>query len=109
MCLFVGSASNAQSQNFRKAFEMGFMGGGSYYIGDINPNKHFIYSKPAFGVIEVTTSNFLFEKIIIKRNRQTKSFKTLIFLEKLIFITEIPFNFPVRKFFVLQFVITVIL
>jgi hypothetical protein len=51
MCLFVVSASNAQSQNFRKAFEMGFMGGGSYYIGDINPNKHFIYSKPAFGVI----------------------------------------------------------
>ena len=27
------------------------MGGGSYYIGDLNPNKHFIYSKPAFGAI----------------------------------------------------------
>ncbi len=33
------------------AFEMGFMGGGSYYIGDINPSKHFVYSKPAFGAI----------------------------------------------------------
>lgn len=30
---------------------MGFYGGGSYYIGDLNPTKHFVYSKPAFGGI----------------------------------------------------------
>lgn len=38
-------------QGFKTAAEMGFYGGGSYYIGDINPNKHFVYSKPAFGAI----------------------------------------------------------
>ena len=27
------------------------MGGGSYYIGDLNQKKHFIYSKPAGGLI----------------------------------------------------------
>ena len=42
---------SAQSQRFKRQFEMGFMGGGSYYIGDLNPTKHFIYSKPAFGGI----------------------------------------------------------
>lgn len=30
---------------------MGFFGGGSYYIGDLNPLQHFVYSKPAFGGI----------------------------------------------------------
>jgi len=38
-------------RSFATSFEMGFMGGGSYYIGDLNPYKHFIYSKPAFGAI----------------------------------------------------------
>jgi len=43
--------TNSYSQGFKTAFEMGFFGGGCYYIGDINPDKHFIYSKPAFGAI----------------------------------------------------------
>jgi len=43
--------ANLHAQGFKTAAEMGFFGGGSYYIGDINPNKHFIYSKPAFGAI----------------------------------------------------------
>lgn len=43
--------SKAQSDLFKARFEMGFMGGGSYYIGDLNQTKHFIYSKPAFGAI----------------------------------------------------------
>ncbi|UKN03431.1 DUF6089 family protein [Paracrocinitomix mangrovi] len=38
-------------QRFKARFEMGFMGGGSYYIGDLNQYKHFVYSKPAFGAI----------------------------------------------------------
>lgn len=40
-----------QSDSFKRAFEFGFMGGGSYYIGDLNPTSHFIYSKPAGGLI----------------------------------------------------------
>lgn len=44
------SLAGAQS-SFNTRFEMGFMGGGSYYIGDLNPVKHFVYSKPAFGAI----------------------------------------------------------
>lgn len=43
--------SKAQSDLFKARFELGVMGGASYYIGDLNPTKHFIYSKPAFGAI----------------------------------------------------------
>lgn len=39
------------AQGFKTAAEMGFFGGGSYYIGDLNPLQHFVYSKPAFGAI----------------------------------------------------------
>lgn len=39
------------SQSYKASTEIGFYGGGSYYIGDINPGKHFVYSKPAFGLI----------------------------------------------------------
>ncbi len=42
---------SAHSQRFKRQFEFGFMGGGSYYIGDLNPTKHFIHAKPAFGLI----------------------------------------------------------
>jgi len=45
------SLSFSQSQSFKAAFEIGFMGGGSYYIGDLNQKNHFIYSKPAGGII----------------------------------------------------------
>jgi len=43
--------TNSFSQGYKTSSEFGFFGGGSYYIGDINPDKHFIYSKPAFGLI----------------------------------------------------------
>lgn len=43
--------SYSQSQRFKAAFEMGVMGGGSYYIGDLNQKGHFLYSKPAGGLI----------------------------------------------------------
>jgi hypothetical protein len=45
------SINYAQSDRFRAAFEMGVMGGGSYYIGDLNPNVHFKYSDWAAGLI----------------------------------------------------------
>jgi hypothetical protein len=31
--------------------EVGVFGGVSYYVGDLNPSKHFLGSKPAFGII----------------------------------------------------------
>jgi hypothetical protein len=49
--ILLSSLSFSQSQSFKAAFEFGFMGGGSYYIGDLNQKKHFIYSKPAGGLI----------------------------------------------------------
>lgn len=41
----------ASSQGFKTSAEVGFFGGGSYYIGDLNPSKHFVYSKLAYGGI----------------------------------------------------------
>jgi hypothetical protein len=38
------------SQGFKLLLSLVFCGG-SYYIGDLNPAKHFVYSKPAFGAI----------------------------------------------------------
>ena len=48
--LFVSGATGF-AQGFKTAAEFGFYGGGSYYLGDLNPAKHFVYSKPAFGAI----------------------------------------------------------
>ncbi|MFT5820994.1 MAG: hypothetical protein ACI8ZM_002242 [Crocinitomix sp.] len=44
-------SSTAFSQGFKTSAEVGFFGGGSYYIGDLNPSKHFVYSKLAYGGI----------------------------------------------------------
>src|SRR5687767_8873423 len=49
--LVVNLSTTGYTQGFKTAAEMGFFGGGSYYIGDLNPLKHFVYSKPAFGAI----------------------------------------------------------
>lgn len=43
--------STGFSQGFKTSAEVGFFGGGSYYIGDLNPDKHFIDSKLAYGAI----------------------------------------------------------
>lgn len=32
-------------------FEAGLFGGGSYYLGDLNPGLHFLQTKPAFGAL----------------------------------------------------------
>ena len=37
--------------NAQKTMEVGLFGGGSYYIGDINPNVHFLGTRPAYGVV----------------------------------------------------------
>ena len=42
-------SAQANKRTFRQN-ELGLMFGGSYYIGDLNPRNHFLYSKPAFGI-----------------------------------------------------------
>lgn len=51
LILSAGLHSITFAQGFKSAAEIGFFGGGSYYIGDLNPNRHFVDSKPAFGMI----------------------------------------------------------
>ncbi len=48
--LLFGNISIVFSQEIVNSAEMGFFIGGSYYIGDLNPTKHFVQTKPAFGV-----------------------------------------------------------
>ncbi|MFT4600910.1 MAG: hypothetical protein ACI857_001087 [Arenicella sp.] len=50
-CITIYSLGFSQSERVRARSEFGVYGGGSYYIGDLNSSKHFIYSKPAFGLI----------------------------------------------------------
>lgn len=38
-------------QSYKTSTEIGFYGGGSYYLGDISPNRHFLDSKAAFGAV----------------------------------------------------------
>ncbi len=35
----------------QRTMEVGLFGGGSYYIGDINPSMHFAMTKPAYGAV----------------------------------------------------------
>jgi hypothetical protein len=51
LILALSTCTISYGQSFRARFELGAMGGGSYYIGDLNPTKHFLYSRPAFGAI----------------------------------------------------------
>lgn len=42
---------NAAAQGYVNRTELGIYGGGSYYIGDLNPDRHFVDSRPSFGII----------------------------------------------------------
>jgi hypothetical protein len=58
ICLF---ALSIQAQSRKRTFkqnEIGFLAGGSYYIGDLNNRSHLIYSKPAFGVFYRLSNNY---------------------------------------------------
>lgn len=47
-----GMAINyANCQPYKTATEIGFYGGGSYYLGDLNQNQHFTNSRAAFGLV----------------------------------------------------------
>lgn len=39
------------AQNFRPYSELGFFGGGSYYLGELNPGRQFKFTQPAFGLV----------------------------------------------------------
>lgn len=52
LCLFIGFSNLfCYGQDYKISTEIGVYGGGSYYIGDLNPNKHFINSEPGFGLV----------------------------------------------------------
>lgn len=59
-CLLFGFAvgyAQSQKRNFKQK-ELGFFVGGSYYIGDINPRGHFLYTRPAGGVYFRYTTDY---------------------------------------------------
>ena len=54
-------AGVADAQTTRRTFrqrEIGFFGGASYYLGDINPRRHFRANHPAVGVYYRYTTNY---------------------------------------------------
>jgi hypothetical protein len=51
------TVAQTSKRNFRQR-ELGVFLGGSYYIGDLNTFKHFIYSKPAVGAFFRYTTNY---------------------------------------------------
>jgi hypothetical protein len=57
--LTLAGLAQSKKRNFRQR-ELGFFGGGSYYIGDINPRGHFTATHPAGGVFFRYTTNYRF-------------------------------------------------
>jgi hypothetical protein len=55
--LTLTTVAQTRKRNFRQR-ELGFFAGGSYYIGDINPRGHFLFSQPAGGVFFRYTTNY---------------------------------------------------
>lgn len=57
--LFFGEtyAQKTKRRNFRQ-HEVGAFIGGAYYIGDLNPGKHFNLAQPGFGIFYRFTSNY---------------------------------------------------
>lgn len=49
--LFTIISTFSWGQAYKTSTEIGVYGGGSYYIGDLNPNKHFVNSEPGFGLV----------------------------------------------------------
>lgn len=42
---------SAMGLHAQKTMEVGVFGGGSYYIGDLNPGMHFLMTSPAYGLV----------------------------------------------------------
>lgn len=49
--------AQGQKRNFRQK-ELGFFGGGVYYLGDLNPRGHFSFTHPGLGVFFRYTTNY---------------------------------------------------
>lgn len=45
--LVLMTAGSLRSQDL----DVGIMAGGCYYLGDLNPGKHFLNTRPAYGVL----------------------------------------------------------
>ncbi len=61
--LFLACSLIAFSQTKKRHFkqhEVGIFAGGAYYIGDLNPRTHLIYSKPGVGILYRFSSNYRF-------------------------------------------------
>jgi len=50
-CFFIVLFILLTGQAFSQKSEVGLFLGGSYYLGDLNPQLHFVLTKPAFGII----------------------------------------------------------
>jgi len=55
--LCLSASAQRSRRNFRQ-HEFGIFVGGSYYLGDLNPNKHFLLMKPAGGLFYRFTPNY---------------------------------------------------
>ncbi|HQQ92941.1 MAG TPA: DUF6089 family protein [Bacteroidia bacterium] len=55
--LFISAQAQTRKRTFKQN-ELGFLFGGSYYIGDLNNRSHFIYSQPAFGIFYRLSNNY---------------------------------------------------
>jgi hypothetical protein len=59
--MFVVLTNSLHSQTKRRNYrqhEVGFLLGGSYYMGDLNPRKHFNQTQPAFGIFYRFAPNY---------------------------------------------------
>lgn len=59
-CLYGLFGFSQTRKRHYKQYELGFFGGGSYYIGDINPRKHFFPSHPGFGAFLRYSNSYRF-------------------------------------------------
>lgn len=51
------ATGQTRRRNFRQK-ELGFFGGASYYLGDLNPRRHFLANHPAAGVLFRYSTNY---------------------------------------------------
>ena len=59
VCLSFVAISQTKKRHFKQR-EIGIFGGGSYYIGDLNPRTHFKFSHPAVGILFRYSTNYRF-------------------------------------------------
>jgi len=57
-CLLSFSGLAQGRKRHFKQKELGFFGGGSYYLGDLNPRRHFYMSHPAAGIFFRYSTNY---------------------------------------------------